>query len=94
MTQRFGDANCRDCGALVRYVDHVCEPPDPTTFARLARVGQEAIIAEIEKLPDALLAKLAAVMTYASGDHIDRLLVKELARRFRKLVGVEADGQP
>lgn len=88
---RFGDANCRDCGALVQYVNHECEPPDPNTFRHLAKVGRDAIIAEIEKMSDKQLATVVAPMIYASGDQIDRILVKELARRFRKLVGVEDD---
>lgn len=87
---RFGDANCRDCGALVQYVDHECAPaPAAATFASLEKAGRDAIKAEIGTMSDEDLAKVSAVMIHASGGSIDRLLVKELAHRFRKLVGVD-----
>jgi hypothetical protein len=77
---------------LVEYVNHECKPPRQGTFEFLEKIGRDAIKEEIAKMSDEDLAKIISVMTYASGGPVDRLLVKELAQRFRKLAGVDDEG--
>jgi hypothetical protein len=83
MNKLFGDANCRDCGALVKPVDHDCKPVNYGIIGAIEKTGRDAIKAEIVKMSDDDLVRAVSVICESRAVLPDRFLIAELAYRFR-----------